>query len=119
MKYKTSPTESRFRCQRNPAPVREADHPYGWHLQRLAALVYLATTPPATDPDQPLPTTRRFNRSSSVYITIPAGVIVKILNPQVLTIARYRGRADFMADTTARRWQYAAAAARPGAGTVC
>ena len=54
VKCKTSPTESRFRCQRNPAPVREADHPYGWHHQLLAALVHLATTPPATDPDQPL-----------------------------------------------------------------
>lgn len=71
MKCKTSPTESRFRCQRNPAPVREADHTYGWHHQLLAALVHLATTPPATGPDQPLPTTRRVNRSSSVYITIP------------------------------------------------
>jgi hypothetical protein len=55
MKCKTSPTKSRFRCQRNPAPVRDADHPYGWHHQLLAALVHLATTPPATGPDQPIP----------------------------------------------------------------
>ena len=57
--------------QRNPPPLRETDHQHRPHHHLLAALVTLATPPPSTRPDQPLPPPHPTDPSTSIYITNP------------------------------------------------
>lgn len=65
--------------QRDPPPVRPADHRHGPLRRPLADLVAMATTPPGTSQDQPLPPPRPPRTSASIYMTIPAGVLSWLL----------------------------------------